>query len=337
MSLAIGRSLTGEHVFQRCRVLIVSLEDSDTELRRRIWALRIHYKITEEELKGWLFLWAPKAEDGKLMKLNRHGHAVEGELGDSIKALIAHYSIDLVGIDPFIKSHGVGENNNNAIDMVVQVLTNICAEFNIAVDTPHHVSKPKLGGDNEPGDANRGRGASAMKDAARLVYTLNAMTKDEAKTFGINDQDRWAYIRMDKGKVNIVPPARQAMWFKLIGVSIGNSNEMYKHGDEVQVVERWTPPDVMVGITNEQEREILSRIEQGLSDGSRYTDIGSAKKRAAWKVVVDVVPGINEQQAREIIKVWVRSKVLVSRKYQNLESYKEEEGLWKAVADDIPF
>jgi AAA domain len=27
MSLAIGRSLTGEHVFQRCRVLIVSLED----------------------------------------------------------------------------------------------------------------------------------------------------------------------------------------------------------------------------------------------------------------------------------------------------------------------
>jgi hypothetical protein len=76
-----------------------------------------------------------------------------------------------------------------------------------------HVSKPKLGGDNEPGDANRGRGASAMKDAARLVYTLNAMTKDEAKTFGVNEHDRWAYIRMDKGKVNIVPPARQAYGF----------------------------------------------------------------------------------------------------------------------------
>jgi RecA-family ATPase len=45
LSLATGRSLTGEHVFQRCRVLIVSLEDNDAELRRRIWALRIHYKI----------------------------------------------------------------------------------------------------------------------------------------------------------------------------------------------------------------------------------------------------------------------------------------------------
>jgi hypothetical protein len=177
------------------------------------------------------------------------------------------------------------------------------------------------------------RRASAMKDAARLVYTLNAMTKDEAKTFGINELDRWAYIRMDKGKVNIIPPARQAKWFKLIGVAIGNSNEMYKHGDEVQVVESWIPPDVMVGMTNEQEQKILGRIEEGLADGSRYTDIGSAKKRAAWKVVVDVVPAINEQQAREIIKVWVRSKVLVSRKYQNKESYKDEEGLWKNEAD----
>jgi hypothetical protein len=332
LSLATGRSLTGEHVFQRCRVLIVSLEDNDVELRRRIWALRIHYKIKPEELKGWLYLWAPQAKDGKLMTLNRHGNAVEGELADSIRDLIAHYNIDLVGIDPFIKSHGVGENNNNAIDMVVQVLTNMCAEFHIAIDVPHHVSKPKVGANNEPGDANRGRGASAMKDAARLVFTLNAMTADEAKTFGINEHDRWAYIRMDKGKVNIVPPARQAMWFHLVGVQLGNVNAIYK-GDEVQVVERWTPPDVMVGMTNEQEKEILRRIEEGLADGSRYTDIGSAKKRAAWKVVEDVVPAINEQQAREIIKVWVRSKVLVSRKYQNQGSYKEEEGLWKNGAD----
>jgi hypothetical protein len=337
LSLATGRSLTGEHVFQRCRVLIVSLEDNDAELRRRIWALRIHYKIAPEELKGWLFLWAPQAKDGKLMTLNRHGHAVEGQLGDSIKALIAHHNIDLVGIDPFIKAHGVGENNNNAIDMVVQILTNMCAEFHIAIDVPHHVSKPKLGGNDEPGDANRGPGASAMKDAARLVYTLNAMGKEEAKKFGINEEERWAYVRMDKGKVNIVPPARQAMWFHLVGVKIGNADEIYRHGDEVQVVERWTPPDVLVGMTNEQEREILSRLEEGLSDGSRYTDVSSAKKRAAWKVVVDVVSGINEHQAREIIKVWVKTKVLVSKTYRNSEARKDEEGLWKGVQEDVPF
>jgi hypothetical protein len=76
---------------------------------------------------------------------------------------------------------GVGENDNVLIDMVAQVLVDLCHEMNIAADVPHHVSKPK--GDSEPGDANRGRGASAMKDAARLVYTLNVMTKDEAENW----------------------------------------------------------------------------------------------------------------------------------------------------------
>ena len=65
--LATGNPLTGEHVFQRCRVLIVSLEDDVDELRRRILAARLHYNIDLAELKGWLFLAAPGAAGGKLM------------------------------------------------------------------------------------------------------------------------------------------------------------------------------------------------------------------------------------------------------------------------------
>jgi RecA-family ATPase len=36
LSLAAGRSLTGEHVFVRCNVLFVCLEDGMTEARRRV-------------------------------------------------------------------------------------------------------------------------------------------------------------------------------------------------------------------------------------------------------------------------------------------------------------
>jgi len=335
MSLATGRNLTGEHIFQRCRVLIVSLEDDLDELRRRIWALRLHYKIPREELKGWLFLWAPGVHGGKLMELDKRGNPVVGKLRDKLKALITHYKADFVGIDPFVKTHGVGENNNVAIDMVVQVLVDLCHEMNIGADVPHHVSKAQKN-DSEPGDANRGRGASAMKDAARLVYTLNVMTKDEAEKFGIKDEDRWAYVRMDKGKVNIVPPSRQAKWFHLIGVPIGNVSEMYPHGDNVQAVEPWTPPDVMGGMSDAEMEDILNRIEKGFPDGSRYTNSPSAKTRAAWKVVVEVIPEKNEQQAREIIKTWISKKVLEHRTYQNPKTYKDEEGLWKCDVE-IPF
>jgi RecA-family ATPase len=58
LALATGRLLTGEHVFQRARVLIVSLEDDDQELRRRILAARMHHKVDLADVKGWLYLGA---------------------------------------------------------------------------------------------------------------------------------------------------------------------------------------------------------------------------------------------------------------------------------------
>ena len=36
LSLATGREFTGEHVFKRGRVLLISLEDDKNELRRRV-------------------------------------------------------------------------------------------------------------------------------------------------------------------------------------------------------------------------------------------------------------------------------------------------------------
>ena len=338
LSLATGRSIAGDHVFQRCRVLIISLEDDMDELRRRIWALRIYYNISEADLKGWLFLWAPGAKGGKLMELDRHGNPKVGELSANLELLIIENKLDVIGIDPFIRSHGVGENNNNAIDLVAQVLVELMFKHNIGIDVPHHVSKPGLRGEPEPGDANRGRGASSLKDAARLVYTLNVMTKEEAKKFPIPEEERSAYVRMDKGKVNIAPPARKAVWFHLVGVRLGNENEMYSHGDEVQAVEPWFPPEVWKDITDEQIDAIIEEIDKGMSDGDRYSGDARARRRAAWLVVMKHVEGKTEQQAREIISTWIKAGRLVTQEYQSPVSRKTEQGLFRGgKQEDIQF
>jgi hypothetical protein len=60
MSCAANVSLTGEHVFVRSRVLLVSLEDSVNELRRRVKACRLRHKVDKENLKGYLFLVCPR-------------------------------------------------------------------------------------------------------------------------------------------------------------------------------------------------------------------------------------------------------------------------------------
>ena len=53
LALTTGRNLTGEHVFQRARVLIISLEYDADELRRRILAARLHFNIPASDLDGF--------------------------------------------------------------------------------------------------------------------------------------------------------------------------------------------------------------------------------------------------------------------------------------------
>jgi hypothetical protein len=199
LSLATGRSLTGEHVHKRCRVLIVCLEDDRNEARRRLRAACKHYGVEKEDLKGWLFLWNPKGI--KLMERDGRQGVALGTMDGKLRGLIQKYSIDLVGIDPFVKTHTVGENDNAAIDLVASRFAEIADDEGAAVDYIHHQRK----GVGLAGDADSGRGASALRDASRLVSTLTGMTPAEASAFNIPDARRRLLVRMDGAKVNLAP------------------------------------------------------------------------------------------------------------------------------------
>lgn len=321
ISLSIGRSLTGEHVFQRCRVLIVSLEDDRDELRRRVYAVLRHHHIAPSEIRGWLFLAAPKGLRLAEMKV---GTPVEGQLNNLLDDAIKKLGIDVVSLDPFIKLHGLEENSNGAIDYVCTLLAKIAIDHDCAIDLPHHTKKGLGGG---AGDADRSRGASSMKDAARLVYTLTAMTPDEAEQFGVSEIDRRSLVRLDSGKVNVAPPSRQATWFRLIGVPLCNGTEAYPNGDEVQTVERWEPPSTWERLDALLINRVLDDIEAGLPNGSRYSAAPKADERAAWRVVVKHAPEKTEKQAREVIKTWLKTGLIYSEDYEDPDQRKPRSGL----------
>ncbi|MBO4221992.1 AAA family ATPase [Bradyrhizobium neotropicale] len=324
LAMATGRPLTGEHVFQRCRVLIVSLEDDADELRRRIMAACLHYNIRRAELAGWLYLAAPGGDAGKLLTINRQGSLEVGVLTAQLEAVIRKRRIDVVMLDPFVKAHSIQENDNSAMDRAVQLLSDMGARHNISIDIPHHVSK----GLAEPGNAQRGRGSSSFVDALRLAYTLSPMSSDEAKMFSIPDDQRRSFIRLDKAKLNLARMTGSAQWFKLVSVRLGNGTEHYPNGDEVQTVETWLPPETWGGLSEEVLNSILDAIEQGLPDGSRYSaGPNAAASRAAWQVVTKVAPHKSEQQAREIVRTWLASGLLVEIAYRNPATRKEAKGL----------
>jgi hypothetical protein len=60
LALASRRETTGEYVHHRSRVLVISLEDDDKELERRMLAAMMHNNIAHADIKGWLFTSAPR-------------------------------------------------------------------------------------------------------------------------------------------------------------------------------------------------------------------------------------------------------------------------------------
>jgi hypothetical protein len=55
LALATKRPLTGEHIFVRCRVMLIGLEDGIDELRRRARAAMLHYGLDPAAVRGWYY------------------------------------------------------------------------------------------------------------------------------------------------------------------------------------------------------------------------------------------------------------------------------------------
>jgi hypothetical protein len=110
-------------------------------------------------------------------------------------------------------------------------------------------------------------------------------------------------------------------------VNLGNGNDNYPHGDEVQTVEPWTPPNVWAGLSHIKLNEILTELDKGLPDGRRYSAHNQAADTAAWRMIKAHAPEKTEAQARSIINTWVKNGVLVVESYYDPIRRKHAKGL----------
>jgi hypothetical protein len=321
LALATGRAITGERVHHRSRVLLVGLEDDLAEMARRLMATMRHHGVDPAETEGWIYYFCPRGQH--LMEPTQNGAAAPAALYATLRAVIKTISPALVCIDPFIKAAGVNENDNNLIDQVCILLANLADEFDLAQDLSSHVRK----GSATPGDADQDRGASAKRDAGRLMRTLTVMSEAEAVAYEIKPTDRRSYVRLDDAKLNITQHG-QEMWFRLASNEIGNRTDEYPNGDSVQAAERWYPPKVFDGVSIAVACQIFDEIEAGLPNGQRYSASGAAKSRAAWKVVKKHLPNKPDAQCRKVITGWKLAEVLIERDYHNDERRENESGLF---------
>lgn len=87
------------------------------------------------------------------------------------------------------------------------VTPSLAQETGSAIVLVHHTRK--LGGREVT--AEDGRGAVALRDAARVVLLINPMGDKEAEELGIaNPQERRSLVRIDTGKANRATGAASA-------------------------------------------------------------------------------------------------------------------------------
>ena len=153
------------------------------------------------------------------------------------------------------------------------------------------------------------------------------MSPEEAQAFDIPEDDRRDYFRLDRGKLNIARTAGPAVWFKLVGVPLGNGDDLYPDGDNVQTVELWQPPAIWTALDSELINRILTAIAAGCGDGNYYTASNSTTERAAWRVVQCFAPNKSDSQCREVITTWLKTGQLQRFEYTNPKTRKEVVGL----------
>jgi hypothetical protein len=249
LALTSGRALLNIQVLRPLRVLLVNLEDNRNDMDKRIAGAMRRYGLTPADIGGRLFIIA-KGEM-KLRMAWRGQYGIVKCNSEAIAEFIRYIQankIDVVSIDPFVKTHAVSENISEDITQVMDSYDEIAEGGDCSISLWHHTRKSR----GESITVESSRGGIGITDAARVARMMETMTEGEGNDLGIDNRKR--YFRTFDGKTNFAPSTDKSEWDKLISVPVGNGLSDLKpsedsnyfmtadDGDEVGVPEHWTHP-----------------------------------------------------------------------------------------------
>lgn len=328
MAMASGKPILGIMPNEkRVRVAYWNGEDPKDETMRRAMALALHHGLSREDLEGWLFLGSGREAEITLAVQTPSGATIVEPNVEDVVSVITANKIDVVAIDPFVSSHRVTENDNNAIDTVAKMWGKIAGRTNTAIELVHHTRKTN-GAETTVEDA---RGASALLAAVRSGRVLNVMSKEEAERAGV-EKPR-SYFRVDNGKANMAPPPDTSTWYRMANVNLGNGDGLTP-GDNVGVVTPWEWPDAFAGITAADLLAVQRRV-----DGGQWRENAQAKDWVGHAVAevlgLDLSEKADKQKVKGLLATWVKSGALtrtMAKDANRQERPMVEVGRWAEVS-----
>ncbi|MCG7984765.1 MAG: helicase RepA family protein [Candidatus Thiodiazotropha lotti] len=226
LSVSLNRPLMGIDVLEQCNVLVINNEDDLHELWRRYDGFIKTHNINDEDTAGRFFLHSGYSNPVVISRQFSDGEVFASYDLSQIKELIKKNNIGVICIDPFISTHEVSENDNKAIDKVIGHYKQLAHDTDVAILLVHHTRKNGSDSEAHAGDAESGRGASALKDATRSVLTLARMNEATAEQIGMDSTERSRYFRLDIGKLNFDHSDYDVQWFHMDSIQISNGDDV---------------------------------------------------------------------------------------------------------------
>jgi hypothetical protein len=300
LAMASHRALLGIMPAERARVWIWNGEDPLDELDRRITAAMVHHNVKPEEITGYLFRNTGRDTPIILATQTRNNVTIAVPVVDAVIENIKRNHIDVLMIDPFVKSHRVNENDNTAIDMVATQWAEIADYTGCCIGLLQHPRKTG-GGEVTVDDS---RGASALINASRAARVLNRMTKPEATNAGVAEKTAWRYFRVEDGKASMAPMTENADWYRLEPVSLAN-------GDNIGVAATWTWPSPFDGITVHDLRLAQKAVSEGGPWRVNHRASAWVGKPIAKALKLDLAKASDRAKVRGMLAKWIETEMFV--------------------------
>lgn len=300
LAMASGRDLYSKGLPEGAlNVWMWNLEDPHDEIERRLHATAQRFRIAPEEVEGRLHVDSGRDQPLVMAIEGPNGALIVRPVVDALIEEMLVRKIDVLVVDPFVSSHAVSENDNNAIDMVAREWNVVAERTGAAVNLVHHVRKQN----GESATADSARGASALIGKARSVQVYNRMTDEDAKTLGVDEAERKFYFRVDNDKANLATP-EAGDWYRM-------NNQDLENGDSVGVACSWTPPDLFDGMTAAH----LYRVQKAISEGEWRENVQTRDKWVGVPIAAALMlDSDNEKDRKKIVrmlKAWIREGALV--------------------------
>ncbi|TXH12356.1 MAG: hypothetical protein E6R03_13025 [Hyphomicrobiaceae bacterium] len=221
--VVLGKDFAGYKTRYACKVAIYNGEDDTEEQSRRLLAVCQAYNFDYVTVKNRIMFISFEDVDLNLAYRDS-GKVVRNEnLIKQFIDILRDPDIGLVILDPLVDTHSLREDDSSDMNTVMAIIRRIAKEGNVAALLMHHTRKGGAS-DDKIGNMETFRGSSGIVYKCRVAFTLSDATERDAEDYGLTDEARHMWVRMDDAKMQFTLKSKDTVWFRKVGIKIASGD-----------------------------------------------------------------------------------------------------------------